>query len=303
MQKNILVILFLIFLMAGKLFAQANLDIEIPQEFLHQYKLDSKRYLDSTNPVAVLSGNAFNFWMAAKKGQRKGYDLDSLSDTYRNLRQKEYLKKCEFIKQNPDSYASLYFFNQQILNSPLFKPDSLFALYKNFSTNLKQTPLGEYVRQAIKRKDLLLIEKEMPLFSFITNTGNFVNLSSFRNERYVLICFWASWCGPCIRNIPFLKAIEETYKNKDLQIISISVDNSVSNWKAALKRYSMQWLQTCDLPLYTNERIRELYEIHYVPQYFLIDKQGKLVYQSMLAKDDDDYAELQITLTQVLNSK
>jgi peroxiredoxin len=191
----------------------------------------------------------------------------------------------------------------QVLNKSWFTPDSLLSIFTSLSKDLQQTPLGEYVRQSINQKDLLLLNKEMPTFSFKTNSGEHLNLSSFRDHNYVLICFWASWCGPCIRNIPVLRKLEETYRDKGLQVISISIDDSSSNWFLAIKKYPMPWLQTCDLPAYTNQRLRNLYEIHYVPQYFLLDKQGKLIYQSFLAKDNDDYNVLKETLQKTLNNK
>lgn len=301
MRKIIFAFLFLNAIIIAGVNAQASLDIQIPQQFLDQFKLDQARYLNATNPAAGLAGRAFNFWNAAKKNQLKGYDLDSLFSIYQNLRKKDLLRKCEFIKQNSTSYASLYYFNEQLLNRTSFTPDSLLSIYTNLSKELQQTPLGQYVRQSINRKSLLLLGKEMPTFSFKTTTGENVKLSSFRDHHYVLLCFWASWCGPCTRNIPFLKKIEETYKNKGLQIISVSVDTNTDKWQAALKKYEMPWLQTCDLPPYTNGELSTLYEIHYIPEYLLIDKQGKLIYQNILTNDHDDYHGLKEILQKLLD--
>lgn len=303
MKKTISVVCFLKVVIITNLFAQPSRNIAIPELYAQQFPVESKKYLQFTNPSTESAGSAFNLWMAVKKSYRKGLNADSLFTVYKDLRQIEYLKKLEFMRQNPGTYASLYYFHQQVLNSSLFTPDSLRSIFTNFSKELQHTPLGQNILQSINRKGQLLLNKEMPLFSFKTESGQEVSLSSFRDQRYVLICFWASWCGPCIRSIPLLKKLEEQYRTKGLQIISISTDNEAGQWQAALKKYSMQWLQTCDLPVYVNESLRTLYEIHYVPQYFLIDKKGKLVYQSILMNDDDSYTELQNTLHQAMFPK
>ena len=130
--------------------------------------------------------------------------------------------------------------------------------------------------------------------------GNKVALSSLRGEM-VLVDFWASWCGPCIKGIPLLKRIQNEYKDKDLQVISISIDDSATKWLAAEKKYAMPWLQTCDLPAYTNgKELRSLYALHYIPQYFLLDLQGKLIYHNIQLKDDDEYSLLRQVLAMEL---
>lgn len=168
--------------------------------------------------------------------------------------------------------------------------------------DVRKTPLGIRVAESIERKKALQINNEVPLFSFKTPNGQTVKLAAFRNQKYVLLCFWASWCGPCVQNIPFLKKIDSIYRDKGLQLISVSSDRNETDWLAALQKYDMPWLQTCNLPFYTTgPRLSDLFQIYYIPQYFLIDKAGKLIYQSFLNKDTDDYAMLQYMLKQMFD--
>jgi hypothetical protein len=97
-----------------------------------------------------------------------------------------------------------------------------------------------------------------------------------------------------------LKQIEEVYRSQGLQVISISIDKDSTKWFAALEKYNMPWLQTCDLPDYTNNNsLSTLYEIHFIPQYFLIDKEGMLIYQDVLNDDNDDHTVLKEALKKV----
>jgi thiol-disulfide isomerase/thioredoxin len=215
------------------------------------------------------------------------------------LRRNEFLRTIDFIKQNPNSYSSLVNFKRLLV--PRIDPDSLLSIYGFFSKDLHSTPLGTSVYLSIKRKQSLRLKAEVPLFSFKTNDGYIFNLSSFRNKQYVLLCFWASWCGPCIRNIPFLKVIEQEYRLKGLQVVSVSIDDDPQKWLDAVEKYSMPWLQSCDLPPYiTDAKVRSLYELDFIPQYFLIDKEGKMIYQNILSKDNDEHSALKQVLEKVL---
>lgn len=273
----------------------------IPQEFSSQFQADQKRYLEYTKPSSDSVGRAFAFWEAAKKGNWKDYNIDSLFLVATTLKEKALLKKIEFIKLNPNSYSSLYYFKQSVFIATQIKPDSLSRIFSQLSKNIKTTSLGNYVRESINQKQSISLNKVMPDFSFKTNTGQVIDLSSFRGQKHVLLCFWASWCGPCVRNIPFLKDIDEKYKSKDLQLLSVSVDKDTSNWLGAVEKFNMPWLQTCDLPMYANKNISWLYQLNWIPQYFLLDKSGKLIYQNFLSDDTDGHQVLENFLKKELD--
>lgn len=275
---------------------------DIPVYYQVQFNADQKRYEEFTLPYATSAGEAFNLWQAGKKGYLKNYNVDSLAQIFYAAKDQEISKRIEFTKLNPHSYISLYYFKQRLLVSTRIEPDSLLNIYSLLDQKLKITPLGKSILESIKRKQSLRLNHLMPQFSFKTNKQEIVSLSSFRGRKCVLLCFWASWCGPCLRNIPFLKLISNTYANKDLQIISVSIDKDVSSWLAALERYGLTWLQTCDVPDYMgNNKLRSLYQIEFIPQYFLIDKTGRLTYHNILSDDDDNHSVLYNILEKELN--
>ena len=294
---------FVLFAFSNKGFTQATKKIYdiVPKEYESQFKEDQERYLEYTNPYQANVGKALNLWQAANKGHVKNYDVDSLYRAGKTLQEKLLLRVIEFIKLNPGSYASLYYFKLKLLVSTKLKPDSLLKVYSLFSKDLQATPLGQYVAEAINQKQSLLLNNEMPVFSFRTDKGQVISLSSFRGQKHVLLCFWASWCGPCVKNIPFLKKIEEQYRDKGLQVISVSVDSDTTNWLGAVAKYGLPWLQTCDLPAYISTSMRTLYQIDWIPTYFLIDKEGKLIYQTFLSKEDDDHSVLEKVLHKELD--
>lgn len=251
------------------------------------YKGSIKQFEDS------LHGN-FNLWQNVSRGITSGYNLDSLQKIVHSSQTQRLEKNINYIKAHPHSYFSLYLFDQKILNDLRMKVDSLTSIYKGFDAALKETALGKSINQTITEKRSLLLKNKLPDFSFFSNTRHFYKLSSFRKKNYVLLCFWDSWCVPCIKSIPLLQKFSEEYKKKGLQLISISIDKNETKWKASLKKLNIPWLQTCDLPKYIpGQRVQEVYHISYIPQYFLINKEGELIYHNFQLNDDNGLEILQ----------
>lgn len=212
-------------------------------------------------------------------------------------------KKIQFIINNPNSYFSLYEFRNSIITtSTLYSARELNTIFLNFSNKLRTTELGKEIFVIIKKKKSLVLNKEIVNFSFTSSANKKYSLSQFRDSQYILLCFWASWCAPCKKNIPLLKDVNLKYSEKGLQLISVSIDDDKSNWLNALQKYEMPWIQTCDIKPFINEKetIRNRYYIHAVPQYFLIDKNGIIIYHNLQMKDED-YNLLSKTLESIFS--
>jgi hypothetical protein len=83
-----------------------------------------------------------------------------------------------------------------------------------------------------------------------------------------------------------LKEIQRKYGG-ELEMISVSIDRSEVKWKEALEKYKMNWIQTCDIAPYTNEtQLRKIYDIQFIPEYILLDEEGRIVYQNFLLQDE-----------------
>lgn len=129
----------------------------------------------------------------------------------------------------------------------------------------------------------IIVNSKAPPFSIQDTSGNMIHLNDFEGE-YLLINFWASWCGPCKASLPMLGAIYEDYTPKGLKMLSISMDKDENLWKTAIKHGNMFWFQGSDLQgqSLTNENnIDYKYEISAVPQFFLISRDGKVLYKGL----------------------
>ncbi len=91
-----------------------------------------------------------------------------------------------------------------------------------------------------------------------------------------LIDFWASWCGPCRGEMPLIKHLYKTYKDKGLFIIGVSLDHEPSKWKEAITAFNMEWMQLSSLRGWDADEVRKL-NINSIPHTILIDKHQNIL--------------------------
>ncbi|MFO7791161.1 MAG: TlpA disulfide reductase family protein [Bacteroidales bacterium] len=139
--------------------------------------------------------------------------------------------------------------------------------------------------------------KKAPGFTYPDASGDSISLSDFKGKP-VYIDVWASWCGPCIREIPHLDSLYHEYKDKNLVFLSVSVDEKKSGWVKALKTHNMPWTQ-----LHTGGwdcKICDDYNIKGIPRFILIDHMGKIISASAPRPSSDEIKPL---LNKHLNQK
>lgn len=118
-------------------------------------------------------------------------------------------------------------------------------------------------------------------FSMNTPEGKTVKLSDFVSKnKYTLVDFWASWCGPCRMEMPNVVAAYAKYKSKGLGIVGVSLDNNKESWTKAIKDLKMQWNHMSDLKGWQSEGA-SLYGVRSIPATVLIDKEGKIVARNL----------------------
>jgi thiol-disulfide isomerase/thioredoxin len=132
-------------------------------------------------------------------------------------------------------------------------------------------------------------------FEQADTSGAMVSLASFKG-KYVLVDFWASWCGPCRMENPNLVRSFTQYKNKNFTVLGVSLDRAKDAWIQAIYKDGLTWTHVSDLKFWNNE-VAKMYRISSIPQNFLIDPAGKIIAKNLRGED------LNLKLAEIFNEK
>ena len=120
---------------------------------------------------------------------------------------------------------------------------------------------------------------QAPDFSLPDTLGTAVSLSSFRG-KYVLVDFWASWCGPCRQENPSIVKAFNQFKDKNFTVLGVSLDKAKAPWLKAIKDDGLTWTHVSDLK-YWNNAAATLYNVRSIPFNILVDPQGNIVGENL----------------------
>jgi len=261
------------------------------------FRSEEAAYKQYTQPVIdSLILLSRNLTMSRGSGSSKSATEEILSNQ-RRLRKELIRRKVEFVKVNYQSYYSLYIFRKEIMGdigaTIYLEAFDLVDLYALIPEKQQRTNAGMLLKKELDKILSLQLGQKAPDFIVKTLTEDTFRLSDFR-DSLVLICFWDSYCAPCIASFPALRFIDSSYSGKGFKMISVSIDRDKKKWKGALDLYKLPWPQACDVPEYQIEdnMIRAKYRVMAIPQYFLVDKSGNLIYHNDLSKDDANYSKL-----------
>ena len=209
--------------------------------------------------------------------------------TLHNIQQLQRQAEIEFVKTNQDAYLSLYWLSYSLFHRMQQQAAQLQSLYNNLSSTLKAMPEGKELENKLSILNQLKPGKPAPLFTAASPEGKSTSLEQFRG-KYVLLDFWASWCGPCLEKIPEIRRIHNAYRS-NLEILGISLDQDKEKWINAINKYQLHWHHVSELK-YWNGKISKAYNISAIPATILIGPDGNiLAINPDLGKDLSKYVK------------
>ncbi len=178
----------------------------------------------------------------------------------------------ELIENNPKSFVS----GEQLASKANFygylSSSQLETLYRKLDTSYQNKDDLKYITNIIERRKILDIGKIPPKIILPDEEGELVDSSTLKG-KFLLLEFWASWCGPCRKTNPELRKLYNSYTRKDFEILGVSQDEKLSDWKTAIKKDSLKWIHVID----SLNTIGKEYKLTTIPFNVLLDKERRVI--------------------------
>ncbi len=206
---------------------------------------------------------------------------DSLYNVARTIIGELNLKADEYIVKNNQSAVTplllyiLYNFFQQ--------PEILDQRFAKLSEQSQKSFYGRMVNDIVQENKIGAVGTPAIEFAQADTSGNMISLQSYRG-KYVLVDFWASWCGPCRMENPNLVAAFEKYHNKNFTVLGVSLDRERNSWIKAIAEDGLKWTHVSDLKFWSNEAAK-LYKISAIPQNILIGPDGTIIGKNLRGEE------------------
>ncbi|SFW84542.1 TlpA disulfide reductase family protein [Chitinophaga sancti] len=269
------------------------IEVSSPDSLLHaklggsQLNKDQQELISSMGNVKQLQAGI----IAQFRSEPDSVKRMNLMEDYKQLDVLLQTNLAGFIQSHPNSLVAMHALRSNF--NPVDNVELATNLFNSMSDSIKASSSGELYKESIENVFKLSVGKPAPDFVAKDLNGTEKHLSDFKG-KYVLLDFWASWCGPCRRESPNLVESYAKFSSKQFEIISFSVDKEADDWKKAVEKDQYTWTNLVDY-IDPAASVAKLYGITALPTNFLLDPSGKIIALNLRGE------ELAKQLTAILN--
>lgn len=203
--------------------------------------------------------------------------VDSVSRMLHLLDSSLHVSVANYMDSARNNYASTYFFESYLMDNYSF--DEVSGFYNNLTDRVKQSSVGINLKKKLDEMGMVSVGGIAPNFKAQTPEGKELSLYDLRGH-IVLLDFWASWCGPCMAEMPNVKEIYKKYHDKGLEILGVSLDSKKDAWVKAIQQNELNWNHVSTLSKFDCP-IAKRFRVTGIPRMYILDQEGKIVAQDL----------------------
>jgi peroxiredoxin len=186
-----------------------------------------------------------------------------------------------YVNSNPKSYITPYLITKYLLYSS--ELEDIMVLTENLDESISNSVYIETINRRIEDLEKTKVGATIPDFTQNDKDGNPISITDLRGQ-YVLVDFWASWCGPCRAENPNVVEAYQKYKDNGFTVIGVSLDDNKENWLKAIKDDKLDWYHVSDLQGWKNQ-VAQDFGVKSIPFSILIDKEGVILGKNLRGEE------------------